>query len=116
MKCVTIAVAASLALVLAVPALSKPRSVSVKAHTRSDGTYVPAHYRTAPNSTRNDNWSTTGNRNPYTAEEGRLRRDEEGRGSGASYASLPEKIERHPCEGRYVGGIAAPENGFCVLN
>lgn len=116
MKRITIAIAVSLAVALAIPALAKSRSVSVKAHTRSDGTHVPAHYRTAPNSTRNDNWSTTGNRNPFTDEEGRLPRDANSRGSSASYANLPERIERHPCEGRYVGGVSVPENGFCVLN
>ena len=30
------------------------------------GTYVPAHVRTSPDSTRVNNWSTVGNYNPYT--------------------------------------------------
>lgn len=45
-------------------------SVHVKGHTRSDGTYVPAHTRTAPNSSRTDNWSSQGNVNPRTGEAG----------------------------------------------
>lgn len=45
-------------------------SVYVRGHTRSDGTYVPAHTRTAPNSSRADNWSSQGNVNPRTGEEG----------------------------------------------
>ena len=38
----------------------------VSGYTRSNGTYVQGHYRTLPNNTRNDNWSTIGNTNPYT--------------------------------------------------
>lgn len=45
-------------------------SVSTRGYTRSNGTYVQPHYRTAPNSTRSDNWSTRGNVNPYTGKAG----------------------------------------------
>lgn len=38
----------------------------VNGYTRSNGTYVQGHYRTLPNETRNDNWSTKGNVNPFT--------------------------------------------------
>lgn len=41
-------------------------SVYVNGCTRSNGTNIQGHYRTSPNSTRNDNWSTLGNSNPYT--------------------------------------------------
>lgn len=44
--------------------------VSVKGYTRKDGTYVAPHYRSSPNGTKNDNWSTRGNVNPYTGEAG----------------------------------------------
>ena len=46
--------------------------VWVNGHTRSNGTYVSGHYRTSPNHTRNDNWSTIGNVNPYTGKAGTL--------------------------------------------
>jgi hypothetical protein len=49
--------------------------VSVKGYYRSNGTYVQAHQRTAPNYTRNDNYSTIGNSNPYTGEAGTHSRD-----------------------------------------
>jgi hypothetical protein len=39
-------------------------------YTRNDGTFVSPHYRTAPNSTVQDNWSTRGNVNPYTGQPG----------------------------------------------
>jgi hypothetical protein len=36
----------------------------------STGSYVMPHYRTSPNSTRWDNYSTQGNYNPYTGKKG----------------------------------------------
>ena len=42
----------------------------VSGYTRSNGTYVQGHYRTLPNDTRNDNWSTIGNTNPFTGAAG----------------------------------------------
>lgn len=42
----------------------------VNGHTRSDGTYVAPHYRSEPNSTQYDNYSSKGNYNPYTGERG----------------------------------------------
>lgn len=44
--------------------------VRVRGYTRRDGTYVAPHYRSSPNSTKMDNWSTRGNVNPYTGREG----------------------------------------------
>ena len=49
--------------------------VSVRGYYRSNGTYVQPHQRTAPNYTRNDNYSTVGNVNPYTGEAGTKPRD-----------------------------------------
>lgn len=42
----------------------------VDGHWRKDGTYVPPHYRTNPDSNRFNNWSTQGNTNPYTGQRG----------------------------------------------
>lgn len=44
--------------------------VHVDGYYRSNGTYVAPHYRTAPNSTNRDNFSTLGNTNPYTNQPG----------------------------------------------
>lgn len=41
-------------------------------HLRQDGAYVAPHYQTAPNSTRLDNYSTQGNVNPYTGQQGHV--------------------------------------------
>jgi len=45
-------------------------SVYVDGYTRSNGTYVEEHYRSSPNDTVSDNYSTDGNENSYTGEEG----------------------------------------------
>jgi hypothetical protein len=45
-------------------------SVYVSGYTKSNGTYVQPYYRTSPNTTRNDNYSTVGNINPYTGTSG----------------------------------------------
>ena len=42
----------------------------VRGYTRQDGTYVEPHYRTDSNNTKYDNYSTKGNSNPYTGEQG----------------------------------------------
>jgi hypothetical protein len=42
----------------------------VNGYTRSNGTYVAPHYRSSPDSSYNNNWSTRGNTNPYTGQSG----------------------------------------------
>jgi hypothetical protein len=42
----------------------------VNGYYRADGTYVQGHYRTCPNSSTYDNYSTSGNYNPYTGQPG----------------------------------------------
>lgn len=49
---------------------TNPNHVRVQGHTRTDGTYVQTHIRTAPNSTNRDNFSTKPNTNPYTGQAG----------------------------------------------
>jgi len=45
-------------------------AVYVHGYTRKDGTYVAPHYRSDPDSSKLNNWSTKGNTNPYTGKEG----------------------------------------------
>ena len=47
-------------------ALNAQQYTYVSGYTKSNGTYVEGHYRTLPNSTRDDNWSRIGNVNPFT--------------------------------------------------
>lgn len=58
--------------ILATTALSTlaQKNTYVRPHYRSDGTYVEGHYRTRPDSTVDNNFSTRGNFNPYTGEQG----------------------------------------------
>jgi len=44
--------------------------VYVRGYTRSDGTYVAPHWRSAPDGNPWNNYSTRGNVNPYTGREG----------------------------------------------
>lgn len=45
-------------------------SVYVSGYMKSNGTYVQPHYRSVPNNTVYDNYSTKGNINPYTGSVG----------------------------------------------
>jgi hypothetical protein len=53
---------------MAAPALAA--DTPVQGYYRSDGTYVAPHYRSAPDSTPNNNWSTIPNVNPHTGQPG----------------------------------------------
>ncbi|WP_193314182.1 MULTISPECIES: hypothetical protein [unclassified Xanthomonas] len=59
-----------LGLALALTAGSALAQTHVKGYYRSNGTYVQPHYRSAPNNTKLDNYSTQGNVNPYTGRQG----------------------------------------------
>ena len=47
----------------------------VSGYYRSNGTYIQPYFRTAPNSTNRDNFSTKGNTNPYTGKPGWIEPD-----------------------------------------
>lgn len=49
----------------------------VNGYINSSGQYVEGHFRTTPNQTRNDNYSTRPNVNPFTNEVGTKPRDED---------------------------------------
>lgn len=46
------------------------KSTRAKGYTKKSGKYVAPHYKTTPNKTKTDNYSTKGNVNPYTGKEG----------------------------------------------
>lgn len=48
---------------------------AIRGYTRSNGTYVAPSHATNPDSTRNNNYSTKGNINPYTGKLGTKPRD-----------------------------------------
>jgi hypothetical protein len=45
-------------------------TVHVDSYTKKDGSFVQSHERTAPDATKDNNWSTKGNSNPYTGKNG----------------------------------------------
>lgn len=49
------------------------KPVTVSPYAKSDGTFVQGHYRTSPNATRTDNYSTRPNINQYTGKLGTRR-------------------------------------------
>lgn len=51
--------------------------IRVRGYVKKDGTYVAPHYRSAPNRSKSDNYSTRGNYNPYTGEAGKTKPDYE---------------------------------------
>jgi hypothetical protein len=46
------------------------KTVRVRGGFTKSGTYRQPYYRTSPNKTKLDNWSTKGNVNPYTGKKG----------------------------------------------
>lgn len=77
-------------------------SHAVRGYTRSDGTYVAPHMQTNPNQTRNDNYSTRGNVNPYTGQAGTKPRDEDvyGQRQAPSTAWEAPRHQQAPAWGR----------------
>ena len=57
-------------MIMLVTTTAADAQVYVRPHVRTDGTYVPGHWRSKPNHTTRDNWSTYPNVNPYTGEQG----------------------------------------------
>lgn len=60
----------ALGLILAALAVSAWADDYVRGYTRKDGTYVPPHYRSTPDSSRANNYGSQGNVNPYNGERG----------------------------------------------
>lgn len=60
----------SLFLLSSVIFMSIAQADYVRGYYRSNGTYVQGYQKTAPNNTRIDNYSTRGNYNPYTGQQG----------------------------------------------
>tara|TARA_B100000941_G_C28021193_1_gene310121 strand:+ start:158 stop:400 length:243 start_codon:yes stop_codon:yes gene_type:complete len=53
--------------------LAYNNDVRVNGYYRKDGSYVKPYYRTKPNNTMRDNYSTQGNINPYNGKQGTVR-------------------------------------------
>ena len=66
MKHVILAAALAIAATAAQAQGTNQNSHPVQGYTTTGGTYVQPHQQTNPNSTQRDNYSATGNVNPYT--------------------------------------------------
>jgi hypothetical protein len=62
---------------IALGSVAQAADTYTQGYYKKDGTYVAPHYSTAPNETKNDNYSTRGNVNPYTGTTGTKPRDED---------------------------------------
>lgn len=73
----------AIALTIAVPAITVADEY-VNGYVRRDGTYVQPHYRSSPDSSPYNNYSSKGNYNPYTGRQGTVTppADNSGYGSG----------------------------------
>lgn len=79
-----------------------PNYNHVSGYVRKDGTYVQGHYRTNPNSTNRDNYSTLGNTNPWTGQEGWVLPDNKSSNSyGTSSWNLPTTYTAQPSNLNY---------------
>ena len=63
--------------------------VKVDSYFKTDGTFVQEHYRTAPDNSFNNNWSTVGNTNPYTGEAGTKTSKSSSSSSSSNYYYKP---------------------------
>jgi hypothetical protein len=64
-------VLALLASILSVTTFSAADAASrVRGYTKKNGTYVAPHMRSSPDRSYNNNWTTRGNVNPYTGQQG----------------------------------------------
>lgn len=78
-----------------------PQSVYVPSYRRDDGVRVREHYRSYPDSSKENNWSTYPNVNPFTGERGSKRE------SDNSPSELPS-IRKTEATGSSSGGATEP--------
>lgn len=70
--------------------------VYVRPHASKSGTYIPGHYRSAPDGSFSNNWSTKGNINPFTGQEGTRVTPPQPRYSSPSTRYLAPKLPPSP--------------------
>jgi hypothetical protein len=89
-------------------------TVTVRGHFRKDGTYVAPHHRTAPDGNFQNNWSTQGNYNPYTGEDGKVVAPPSRvlGSSGSSYSTSVPSTDKPPIA---PGLLAAPPSARSLV-
>ena len=74
--------------------------VQVDGYTRDGGTYVQPHMRTAPDNNTSNNYSTYGNTNPYTGQQ------------GSQYKSGPSGYDFNRSESGHLGGMDSGRQSY----
>lgn len=80
-------------LFLLLAVIANSQDVFVSGYLRRDGLYIQPHYRTNPNGTLFDNYSTKGNINPYTGKPGWI--DPYSKISSTYYTSIPRAYQKN---------------------
>lgn len=70
-------------------AFARGGNVAVRGYIKRDGTFVQPHMRSAPDGNFNNNWSTSGNLNPYTGQSGKKLTPDKGSTQGEYALPLP---------------------------
>lgn len=81
------------------------KDVYVQGYMKKDGTYVQSHHRSAPDGQSWNNYSTSGNINPYTMEPGYKRPS----GYGGSSLTSPSPYDSNNGSGVNVPGYYPPK-------
>jgi hypothetical protein len=74
----------------------KESDVPVRTYEKKDGTTVPKHFRTTPNYTNRDNFSTKGNTNPYNGKKGTINPDNNKLGTNNREFSEYSRSDNNP--------------------
>lgn len=104
----TIAILCLCCLVVSASAKGSGGPVQVKGYTRKDGTYVAPHTRSAPNSTKSDNYSTKGNVNPYTGKAGTKSEDGTASSGSTSKATTTNDATAKPSDTKPAASEPVP--------
>lgn len=107
MKKTAILLATVAAMLLMWATFALAQDVRVRGYQRQDGTYVQEHIRSAPDNTRDNNFSTRGNTNPYTGEAGHKAPD-----SGYSQPSSNPYGSSSPYGSTPYGGSTHGKRGY----
>ena len=71
MKKITITILSVVIIILVLPVFAEAKTTSVRGYFKpSIGRYIQPHYKTSPNKTKIDNYSSKYNYNPYTGKKG----------------------------------------------
>jgi hypothetical protein len=107
MKKIPLIIALLVSIISFATAQANKNEIYVQGYSKSNGTHVEGHWRTAPNNTINDNYGTYPNVNPHTGKVGTIRPDysmptyPSYRNSGYSNSSYKDNLPSYPKPSSY---------------